>query len=230
MRETLNNTIHPEGLTEAREDLCFRLLTTGAIKFGNYRMKLHDTNPEAPLSPIYIDLRVLRRFPSSKSVAVSAYEELVKPLEFDLMADVPTAATPLVSTLSDRLNVGMISPRAGAKTHGSGAKIDGLLEEDKGKIVVVIDDLVTGADSKMEAINTLLENGLIVKDVVVLIDRGQGGREQLAAKGYTLHSALTMDQMLRYYERTGLIKSDIYQLTAQRLQALNQFLELNKSV
>lgn len=201
-----------------------QLFEIGAVRFGNFKLKLHDKNPEAPLSPVYIDLRVLRRFPEAKAAAVRVYEELVQPLKFDLLADVPTAATPLVSSLSDRLGVGMITPRTDTKVHGSGAKVDGLLEVDKGKIAVVVDDLVTRADSKIEAVNVLKENGVNVTDVVVLIDRKQGGEEQLAAEGYRLHSALTMDKMLQFYARTGKITQDAYQDATQRLAALNQFL------
>jgi len=215
---------HPEGLTEAQEELSLQLFKVGAVKFGDFRLKLHDKNPEAPLSPVYVDLRVLRRFPEAKGAAVDVYEELLRPLKFDLLADVPTAATPLVSSLSDRLGVGMITPRTDAKTHGSGAKVDGLLESDRGKVAVVIDDLVTRADSKLEAVNVLRKNGVSVKDVVVLIDGKQGGEEQLAAEGYALHSALTMTQMLEFYARVGEISQETYRDSRQRLEALNQFL------
>lgn len=218
--------IHPEDLTEAQEALSVQLFNIGAIKFGNFRLYLHDENPEAPLSPVYFELRVLRRFPEAKQAAVDVYEELVRPLKFDLLADVPTAATPLVSSLSDRLGVGMVTPRTDAKVHGSGAKVDGLLEADKGKTAVVIDDLVTRADSKLKAISVLKENGVDVKDVVVLVDREQGGEEQLAAEGYTLHSALRRNQMLEYYARVGKISQDIYRDAQHRLEALNEFLRI----
>jgi uridine monophosphate synthetase len=217
-------TTHPEGLTKAQEALCLQLFNIGAIKFGNFRLKLHDAKPEAPLSPVYIDLRVLRRFPEAKAAAVSVYEELVRPLKFDLLADVPTAATPLVSSLSDRLSIGMVTPRTDAKTHGSGAKVDGLLSSDKGKTAVIIDDLVTRADSKLEAAKVLEENGLVVKDVVVLIDRKQGGAEQLTTGGYALHSALTMEQMLAFYARVGKISQAAHADITQKIAALNNFL------
>ena len=150
----------------------------------------------------------------------------MRPLEFDLLADVPTAATPLVSSLSDRLGVGMITPRTDDKAHGTGAKVDGLQQSDKGETAVLIDDLVTRADSKLEAVNILRGNGVSVRDVVVLVDRKQGGGEQLAAAGYRLHSALTMGQMLEFYTRAGKITPDVYKDVTQRLEALNQFLKV----
>lgn len=214
----------PEGLTDAQERLSVQLFDIGAIKFGDFRLKLHDKNPEAPFSPVYIDLRVLRRFPEAKAVAVDVYQELVRPLQFDLLADIPTAVTPLVSSLSDRLGVGMITPRADAKAHGSGAIIDGLLDTDRGKTVVLIDDLVTRADSKLEAASILVAQGLTVKDIVVLIDREQGGKEQLAAVGFNLHSALTMGQMLDFYARVGKLSPERYHDAIDRLDALNRFL------
>ena len=87
----------------------------------------------------------------------------------------------------------------------------------KGKVAVLIDDLVTMADSKLEAVSILTAQGVRVNDVVVLIDREQGGQQQLAAEGLALHSALTMNQMLKYYVRIGKISPDFYRDIQQRL-------------
>jgi len=214
----------PKDLTDAQKRLSEQLFDIGAIKFGDFKLKLHEKNPEAPLSPVYIDLRVLRRFPEAKAAAINVYQELLQPLRFDLLADILTAATPFVSSLSDRLGVGVITPRTDAKTHGSGAKIDGMLDSDKGKTVVLIDDLVTRADSKLEAAEILTSQGLIVNDIVVLIDRKQGGKEQLAADGFNLHAALTMDKMLDFYVRIGKLSQARYQDIITRLDDLNRFL------
>jgi uridine monophosphate synthetase len=214
----------PEILTESQERIADVLFDIGAVRFGDFRLKLHDRAPEAPLSPVYIDLRVLRRFPEAKGVAIDAYVELLCELKFDLLADVPTAATPLVSTISDRMDIGMITPRTDKKTHGTGAKVDGLLAEDAGMTAVVIDDLITTAGSKLEAVDILRANGLVVNDVVVLIDREQGGGEQLSQNGLQLHSVLTMNQMLEHYRASGRIFEDQYEDALNRLDQLNQFL------
>ncbi len=211
-------------LTPAQQDLSAELFNIGAIRFGDFKLKLHDQHPEAPLSPVYIDLRILRRFPDAKMAAVDVYEELVRPLKFDLLADIPTAVTPLVSSLADRLAVGMVTPRTDNKSHGSGAKIDGALEEDKGKVAVLIDDLVTRADSKLEAAAVLRTHPIGVKDMVVLIDREQGGRQQLESLGYDLHAALTMNRMLEFYASAGSITSAVYDDAVKRIDTLNKFL------
>lgn len=218
------DTMISKKITTAQEQLALQLFEIGAIKLGDFRLKLHEKNPDAPLSPVYIDLRTLRRFPEAKSTAVDVYQELLEPLEFDLLADILTAATPFVSSLSDRLGIGMVTPRTDGKSHGSGAKVDGMLESDKGKTAVLIDDLVTRADSKLEASDVLKAQGIVVNDVVVLIDRGQGGREQLSEFGLKLHSALTMDKMLEFYLEVGKIDQNRYAEIIERIDQLNKFL------
>lgn len=213
------------GLTKSQQELSLHLFDIGAVKFGAFKLKLHDTHPKAPLSPIYIDLRVLRRTPKAKASAIKVYEELVKPLKFDLIADIPTAATPLASSLSDKLKVGMITPRADKKTHGSGAKVDGMLKSDKGKVAVLIDDLVTRADSKLEAAKTLRSVGVKVKDVVVLIDREQGGALEMAKNNLILHSAFTMQQMLDYFLKVKRLSKKEYDQILQGIENLNNYLK-----
>lgn len=219
------NLQHPEGLTDAQEILVLMLYHIKAIKFGDFKMKVHDEYPEAPLSPVYIDLRMLRRDVPTKQKAVVTYAELVRQLDFDLLADVPTAATPVVSSLSDKLEIGMITPRTDAKAHGTGTKIDGLTVEDKGKTALLVDDLITTAASKLEAVRILRSEGIVVRDVLVLIDREQGGKEALAKEGLTLHAAFTMKQMLDFYLRVGTITKEVYDDTLFRLAALNKFLK-----
>ncbi len=138
-------------LTEPSRELVLQLFDIGAIKFGAFKLKLHEKKPDAPLSPLYIDLRILRSFPAVMDLAIHVYKELIHGLNFDLIADVPTAATPIVAILSHELKIGMISPRKDEKEHGIMAKIDGVFQ--KGNVVLLVDDLVTQADSKLEAIH-----------------------------------------------------------------------------
>ena len=75
----------------------------------------------------------------------------------------------------------MIYPRKEVKTYGTKAEIEG--EYHAGETVVVIDDLATTGGSKFEAIEKLTGAGLVVKDVVVLVDRQSGAKESLEAGG-----------------------------------------------
>lgn len=184
--------------------LVIKLYQIGAIKFGNFKLKLHEKNPDAPLSPIYIDLRLLRSFPRIMNLAIDVFEELITSIDFfDLLADVPTAATPMVAILSHITGIPMISVRMDKKEYGTKARIDGVYTQ--GQKVLLIDDLITHADSKLEAISILKSHDLVVKDVMVLIDREQSGAKELEYRGYNCISALKLTEILQLYRKEKLI-------------------------
>lgn len=202
-------------LTETRKKLAAELFEIGGIRFGAFRLKLHEKNPDAPLSPIYVDLRIVRSFPAAMRSTVEAYRELTQGLKFDVYADIPTAATPIVAVLSHLTGVPMITPRRDDKKYGMKRPIDGAFRE--GQTALLIDDLITKADSKLETIEVLQENGLTVKDVLVLIDREQGGPEELAKRGYACHAGFKLSELLQYYLEAGKIDKDLYQRTVDYL-------------
>lgn len=202
-------------LTEAKKALASGLFDIGAVKFGEFRLKLHEKNPDAPLSPIYIDLRILRSFPDVIDAAVDVYLEMIKGLEFDLLADVPTAATPIVALLSHHTRVPMISPRSDVKSHGTGRTIDGVYKE--GQTACLVDDLITRADSKIESAKVLSENGLHVKDIAVLVDREQGGVQAVGEVGITCHVAFGLKELLRVFLEDNKIGAEQYERTVAYL-------------
>ena len=204
-------------LTEAKNRLALELFDIGAIKFGTFRLKLHEKEPDAPLSPIYIDLRVLRSFPKAMDSAVEIYKGLIGKLIFDVYADVPIAATPIVAILSHQTKIPMISPRKEEREHGIKHAIDGAFK--KGQVALLVDDLITKADSKLEAISALEENGLNVQDVVVLIDREQGGVQELEKRGYTCHIAFKLKELLKLYLESGKIGRQQYEQTVTYLDS-----------
>jgi uridine monophosphate synthetase len=195
------------------------LFEIGAIKFGAFRLKLHETKPDAPLSPIYVDLRILRSFPKTMDTSSRVYQELTSRLKFDVYADVPTAATPLVAVLSYKTGIPMISPRKEEKTHGIKRQIDGVFKQ--GQVALLIDDLITQAESKLETISVLEENGLKVLDVVVLVDREQGGVQQLESRGYACHAAFKLKELLKLY-------LDLQKITSEKYEQVITYLEGDK--
>jgi orotate phosphoribosyltransferase len=203
-------------LSDQKSKLAGQLLKIGAIKFGNFRLKLHDKTPDAPLSPIYIDLRLLRSFPDVIDSAVEIYRLLSKGFIFDIYADVPTAATPITAILSHVTRIPMISPRKEEKKHGTAAPIDGVFAS--GQKVLLVDDLITNASSKIETISVVEENGLQVAGIIVLVDREQGGGAELQNKGYEFRSAFRLTELLDFYSENGLISKIDYQRTRNYLQ------------
>src|SRR5512134_3851706 len=174
------------------------LLSAGCIKFGSFTLK------SGLQSPLYIDLRQIITYPKLLEEVGQAYLPILKNLQFSRIAGLPYAAIPIATAISLAGNYPMIYPRKEAKSYGTKAEIEG--EYHAGETVVVIDDLATTGGSKFEAIEKLTGAGLIVKDVVVLVDRQSGAKESLAQAGYSMHAVLTISQLLEYWEQTGKVE------------------------
>ena len=176
------------------------LLEAGCIKFGEFTLK------SGLKSPIYIDLRQIISHPKLLADVAQVYLPLLSNLQFSRIVGLPYAAIPIATAISLAGNYPMIYPRKESKTYGTKAEIEG--EYHAGETVVVIDDLATTGGSKFEAIEKLTGVGLIVKDVVVLVDRQSGAKESLEQAGYSIHAVLTISQLLEYWEKTGKVEKD----------------------
>ncbi len=194
-------------------ELADGLLSAGCIKFGEFTLKSGLT------SPIYIDLRQIITYPKLLEQIGQAYLPLLKDLKFERLAGLPYAAIPIATAISLAGNYPMIYPRKEAKSYGTKADIEG--EYHAGETVVIIDDLATTGGSKFEAIEKLTGAGLVVKDVVVLVDRQSGAKESLEQAGYAMHAVLTISALLEYWESNGKVEKN-------KIAATREFLKHSK--
>lgn len=194
------------------------LFDLGAIKFGAFRLKLHEKNPDAPLSPIYLNLRTARHpvnpGPLTEVLMMQIGVLMSWALEarktsFECIAGIPDAGEPFADELviqyrkedPSRLRLRKESLTDGTRRIAS--EVAG--EFAPGNHVVLVDDLITQADSKIEAIRALEYQGLEVATVLVLVDRQQGGKEQLQQTGHELSSVFTLDELLSFYADNRLV-------------------------
>ena len=192
-------------------DLVRRLFDIGAIRFGEFTLKSGAT------SPFYVDLRVVISFPEVLGRIGALMAAAVARCGGDRIAGIPYAGLPLAVATSLAGNLPLIYCRREEKGYGTRRRIEGLFKP--GERIVVIDDIVTDGASKFEAIGPIEEAGLVVRDLVVLIDREQGGRELLAARGYALHSVLTISQCFDEGERSGLVTPALVRQSREFLRA-----------
>ena len=200
-------------LNSSQAALADGLLNAGCIKFGNFTLK------SGLSSPIYIDLRRIISFPKILAQIGEAYLPLLRNLTFDRLAGLPYAAIPIATAVSLQGDYPMIYPRKEVKTYGTKAEIEG--EFHAGETALVIDDLATTGGSKFEAIEKLTAVGLVVKDIVVLVDRQSGAKESLEQAGYSMHAVLTITQLLDYWEETGKVEKDKLEETREFLKQTN---------
>lgn len=172
-----------------KEKIILDLFKIGAIKFGSFKLK------SGLISPYYLDLRFLCSHPKLLKKIATAYAQILKKLKFNLIAGVPYTGIPIATAITLNYQWPMIFTRKEAKDHGIQRPIEGTYK--RGQKVVIIDDVISDGASKLETIEPLESNGLKVKEIIVLLDRGQGGPENLKQKGYCCYNLFTMAEVLK---------------------------------
>ncbi|HEY9122381.1 MAG TPA: orotidine-5'-phosphate decarboxylase [Brevefilum sp.] len=193
-----------------RENLILKLYHDGCVKFGTF------TLASGKESPIYIDLRRVVSFPDLFKSAVASYVHVLKDLDFDLIAGVPYAALPLAAGAALRLNLPLIYPRKETKAHGTGQSIEGAFQP--GQRVVLIEDVITSGGSILKAAEALRMAGLAVRDAVVMVDRKQGGIEDLSQHDIKVTPVLDIFEILDVLKSNALIDDETYKRVKTYLQ------------
>jgi uridine monophosphate synthetase len=196
--------------------LALALYDAGCIRFGQF------TLASGRQSPVYVDLRRAMSHPEAFRLVVAAYANLLRELDAgpersDLLAAVPYAALPAAGAVALAVRKPLIYPRKEVKTHGTGQAVEGAFTP--GQSAMLIEDVITSGGSILMAAEMLESTGLRVAGAVVLVDREQGGRAALEARGYPLHAVTTISQIMSALLAAGRISAETHQAVAEYLAA-----------
>ncbi len=135
------------------------------------------------------------RFESNPVLLSAVIDELQKllPISFDKLAGLELGGIPLATGLSLKTGKPCLYVRKVAKTYGTGNLVEGGFNA--GETAVVVEDVITTAGQVCASVREMRKLGLIVRHVVCVIDRQQGGSENLKNIECSLASVFTLNEL-----------------------------------
>ena len=162
-------------------------------------------------SPIYCDNRLTLSYPDVRKVVENGLAETIKKYypDVEVIEGTSTAGIAHAAMVSEILNLPMGYVRGGAKDHGRGNQIEGIVPQ--GKKVVVVEDLISTAGSSLEVVDVLKEAGAIVLGIVSIftynLKKGLDRLEAAGCKNYSLSNFETLVEVAA--EENYISKEDI---------------------
>jgi orotate phosphoribosyltransferase len=189
---------------DLRAEVCKILNKIGALQFGTFKLT------SGRISPYYIDLRVVPSFPDAFKRICDIYTCFVKEKvgieNFERVAGTPVAGMPFATIIAYNLKKPFIYIRKGVRLHGRQRRVEGILTP--GDRVLLVDDLITTGLTLRRAAKTVIAEGGVVNDAVVLLDREEGGEEKLRKNGIKLHAIVKISEAANLLYEMGAIDDE----------------------
>ncbi len=162
-----------------------KLIECGAVKFGDFILA------SGKRSNYYVDIK---KASTKVDILKLMAQLLAEKVRGDILAGVELGAVPL--TVATALSTGKdyLIIRKESKGHGTRKLIEG--DYPLGATVDIIEDVVTTGGSVLRAVKILRNAGLKVNRVICVVDRQEGGKENLARENVELISLLTASDLL----------------------------------
>jgi len=198
------------------------LIKSGCLKFGSFRIK------SGALSPYYIDLTCLLSSPKElctiAEVAASKIEEIRATDKVDKLASIELKGALILPSIGCRVNLPCIVVRKAEKAYGATGRTAGA-EVAKGENILFFDDVISEGLSKLEGIKPLEELGAQVRHVMVVVNREQGGKENLEKLGYKVHALATISGLVNCLYRSKAITKEQANTVLNYIKNLDAALE-----
>lgn len=177
----------------------------------------HEKHPQAPLSPIIVNLRNLP-VNLNKKIAECMAEMQFKELPH-FCTGIPNAAIPYAKEFSNVTNIPYITIFEKDDKPGSPRILPAKdAPNGSGKTLLIVDDVITKGESKFRAFKVAEELGFKVLGLVVLVDRGEGGKEMIEEAGYKFYAPFNLQELLGYYLEKNMITTSQYDETMAYLK------------
>jgi len=170
--------------------LCDNLKECGAIKFGDF------TLASGKKSKYYIDIKKASAIPRILKLIASEIAEKIKinSVHADYIGCVALGGVPIAVAVSLETDLPLIIIRKEAKEYGTKGQIVG--DFTRNSRVLMVEDVATTGGSVLKAIELLRNEGLVVKHVIVVVDREEGAHSSLLKTGVELIPLAKVSELL----------------------------------
>jgi len=162
-----------------------KLIECGAIKFGEFVLA------SGKKSKYYVDIK---KASTKHEILELMGTMLAEKVKGDLLAGVELGAVPLTAITAIKAKKDYLIIRKEKKGYGTSKLIEGDYKE--GQEVDIIEDVVTTGGSVLRAIKLLRDAGLKVNRVICVVDREEGGKENLEKEGVELISLVKARELI----------------------------------
>jgi len=149
-------------------------------------------------SDTYFDKFLFESRPELLSAIVEGMVELL-PDGVQKIAGLELGGVPLATGLSLKTGLPLLLVRKRAKEHGTMKLIEGFM--DKGDRIAVIEDVITTGGQVVESCKNIGAAGGRVMSVICVVDREQGGAENLAKAGFTLKPLIRWSEVKKFTDK-----------------------------
>jgi len=181
------------------------LYRSGCLKFGTFRIK------SGANSPYYIDLARLLSSPKELCNIVDAAADEIRRVRttknIDKLASIELKGALILPSIACKVNLPCTIVRKEEKAYGVTGRIAGA-DVGRGECILFFDDVISEGLSKLEGIKPLEELGANVENVMVVVDREQGGRENLEKLGYKVHALAKVSELVYCLHQSGHISQE----------------------
>ena len=173
------------------ETLAEKLKECGAIKFGDF------TLASGKKSRYYVDIKKASTNPRILKLIAERISEIMnrKSIPADYIGGVALGGVPIAVAVSLETGLPLIIIRKEAKEYGTKGQIIG--EFKPGNSIVLVEDVATTGGCVLKAVRTLRDEGLVVRHVVVVVDREEGAGKSLADEGVELIPLVKISVLLK---------------------------------
>jgi orotate phosphoribosyltransferase len=181
-----------KNLQQLKQEL-LALLKKEAFKKGKFVLS------SGKRSNYYLDGRVITLTPRGAYLVASIILELIQGKKIDAIGGPTLGADPIVGAIAvlSHINQSPIKTfivRKGVKEHGMQRQIEGPALKDR-ETVILVDDVATTGQALIEAKEALEKKGVIARQAIVIVDRCEGAKENLAKAGLELESIFKIEDL-----------------------------------